>query len=137
MKTCKKCNSTKPIDDFYNDKNSKDGKTAECKECRKAAERSYYHKHSEKRKISFKNRRLKKSNGEELTLEKYQNMLSMQDNKCGICSNEMKNPYVDHNHLTGKIRMLLCHHCNCLIGNSKENINILQSAINYIQKFNS
>ena len=137
MKTCKKCNTEKLVIDFYKDKNSKDGTTSECKECRKSAERSYYHKHIDQRRILYKNRRLSKTNGEKLTLDRYQTMLSTQDNKCGICSTNMETPYVDHNHSTGNIRMLLCHHCNCLLGNAKENINILESAIQYIQKFNS
>ena len=137
MKTCKKCNTEKSITDFYKDKSSKDGTTSTCKECRKTAERSYYHKHIDKRRILSKNTRLSKTNGEKLTLERYQNMMLTQNNKCGVCEDDMKTPYVDHNHSTGNIRMLLCHHCNCLLGNSKENIAILESAIQYIQKFNS
>ena len=137
MKICKKCNLKKTKTEFYKDKNSKDGVTSECKECRKSSERKYYHKHSEKRKIQFKNRNLRKTNGEPLTLETYQKMILEQNNKCGICFTDMQRPYVDHNHTTGKIRMLLCHHCNCLLGNAKEDINILQAATHYIQKFNS
>jgi hypothetical protein len=137
MKTCKKCNTEKSITDFYKDKNSKDGTTSSCKECRKSAERSYYHKHIDKRRILYKNRRLSRTNGEQLTLESYQTMLTVQENKCGICQDNMKTPYVDHNHITGNIRMLLCHHCNCLIGNAKESITILEDAIKYIKKFNS
>lgn len=39
MKYCKKCSTLKPLDLFYNNKNSKDGLTAYCKTCTK----SYYH----------------------------------------------------------------------------------------------
>ena len=136
MKKCRRCGDNKIETDFYKDKSTIDGLTRECKECRKSAERKYYHKHAEKRKILYKNRRLRNSNGEEITLERFQSMVQSQNNKCGICCSEMTRPYIDHNHATGNIRMLLCHHCNCLLGNSKEDISVLQSAIEYIQKFN-
>ena len=41
---------------------------------------------------------------------------------------------VDHNHATGKVRKLLCHDCNTMIGKAKEDIQILESAINYLKK---
>lgn len=34
-KTCTKCNINKPLDSFNNDKSKKDGKTSNCKDCRK------------------------------------------------------------------------------------------------------
>jgi hypothetical protein len=34
-KTCTKCNISKPLDSFNNDKSKKDGKTINCKDCRK------------------------------------------------------------------------------------------------------
>jgi superfamily II helicase len=34
-KTCSKCNVNKPLDCFNNDKSKKDGKTSNCKDCRK------------------------------------------------------------------------------------------------------
>jgi hypothetical protein len=33
MKTCKKCNAVKPLDEFHNLKSSKDGKNSKCKIC--------------------------------------------------------------------------------------------------------
>ena len=33
IKTCSKCHETKPLDEFYNRKDTKDGKRADCKEC--------------------------------------------------------------------------------------------------------
>lgn len=42
MKTCKRCNVSKPESDFYNDKKSKDGLTRECKDCRKAMAVTYH-----------------------------------------------------------------------------------------------
>ena len=35
MKQCRKCNQTKPLNEFRNDKYTKDGKTTRCAECLK------------------------------------------------------------------------------------------------------
>ena len=35
MKTCRICNETKPLDEFYRDRRSADGKDSYCKDCRK------------------------------------------------------------------------------------------------------
>jgi hypothetical protein len=136
MKTCKICNIDKHEFDFYKDKSQLDGLTRDCKICRKSKEQGYYYKHRDKRVFQAKNSRLKKTNAEEITTERYSSMLVEQENKCGICNTVMHSPYIDHDHATGKIRMLLCHHCNCLLGNAKDNPNILKSAIEYLKKFN-
>lgn len=36
---------------------------------------------------------------------------------------------------TGKVRGLLCDHCNWLVGHSKESKEILNSAIEYLKEF--
>lgn len=45
MKFCRSCKETKILDDFYNDKRSKDGKQHKCKHCTKA----YFEQNKEKR----------------------------------------------------------------------------------------
>ena len=42
MKKCNKCGMEKPLNDFHNDKNYKDGKRGDCKECRKDYIKNYY-----------------------------------------------------------------------------------------------
>jgi len=71
-----------------------------------------------------------------ISIEDYNNILLKQDNKCSICGIDkpsgMGTFHVDHDHFTGKVRGLLCHHCNFLLGNCKENIEILEKAKNYL-----
>lgn len=71
-------------------------------------------------------------------------MAKAQNNGCAICGTAITPEYtgstdttahVDHNHRTGKVRGLLCHHCNKAIGHFKENINIMQNAISYLRQF--
>jgi hypothetical protein len=86
-----------------------------------------------KNKDKVKNSRLKYNFG--ITLEEYQKLLEKQNNKCKICNNVEK-LVVDHNHLTGKIRGLLCSTCNSGIGMLKENVSILKNAIIYLEEIN-
>lgn len=41
-------------------------------------------------------------------------------------------PHVDHDHETGKVRGMLCHNCNLMIGYAKEDIQTLRRAITYL-----
>lgn len=56
-----------------------------------------------------------------IRLADYLQLLKNQDNCCAICKSKSsggKKKYfsVDHNHQTGKVRGLLCCHCNTLLG---------------------
>jgi len=44
--------------------------------------------------------------------------------------------YVDHDHVTNKVRGLLCHHCNTALGKFKDDINIMKQAIKYLERSN-
>jgi len=68
---------------------------------------------------------LKKKYG--ITLEQYSVMLEAQGGVCYLCgrTNGDRSLAVDHNHKTGRVRKLLCGHCNYLVGtieNSKDEI---------------
>lgn len=61
-----------------------------------------------------------------------------QNHKCAICEAEEVNLktglLVDHDHDTGAVRGLLCHHCNAGIGMLRDNITVMKSAIEYLKK---
>lgn len=67
-------------------------------------------------------------------------MLDSQQMSCSICKTHVsklgKTLSIDHCHSTGAVRELLCSSCNSLLGFSKENVDILKSAIEYISKHN-
>ena len=72
-----------------------------------------------------------------ITPEIYDEMLNQQKGVCAICGNGKKHKrqkylHVDHNHKTGKVRGLLCIRCNTILGNSKDDVNILENAIKYL-----
>lgn len=69
-----------------------------------------------------------------ITLEEYERKRQSQDGRCAICLNQVERLVVDHNHDTDAIRELLCTTCNAGIGQFKENIRLLQKAIDYLKK---
>lgn len=87
-------------------------------------------------------RNLKKYN---LSLDDYHALLENQSFRCKICKQKdtsfRKRLSVDHDHSCcpgegscGKcIRGLLCHHCNAALGNVKDNIEVLQTMIEYLK----
>lgn len=83
---------------------------------------------------SFK-RHLKRFYGMEP--ETYFDMLNKQNGVCAICGKEDdgsgKRLHVDHNHVTGKIRGLLCRSCNAGLGHFKDNQHLLDGAIKYLK----
>lgn len=77
-----------------------------------------------------------------LTVEQYRAMHAAQDGKCAICLEEEKSQHegktrrlsVDHDHVSGDVRDLLCHRCNKALGMFRESKSILMLAIKYLEK---
>ncbi len=62
----------------------------------------------------------------------YADLFEKQLGLCGICGDPMRRPVLDHCHQTMIVRGLLCSNCNVGLGQFKDNVGILSSAINYI-----
>lgn len=131
-KVCSNCSIQKSIENYNTNKNTKDGFRNQCKKCDFKVK-----KQREKLHPEYKARR-KRSDllwRYGLTFETYSKVLECQSNKCAICSVGLVNPQIDHCHTTNLVRGILCVNCNLLLGNSKDNIQILQSAIIYLKRF--
>jgi len=99
-----------------------------------------------RRKEEVRNARLKKYFG--ITLKDYEEMFHNQNGLCKICNKPetakqsnndtgaVRMLSVDHCHETGIIRGLLCTNCNIMLGQSKDNVLILQNAIDYLKYYN-
>jgi hypothetical protein len=76
-----------------------------------------------------------------IELSEYNQMHDNQGGVCAICGKPETSTIrgktlqlaVDHCHTTGKIRGLLCSHCNHGIGKFGDKIDLLQKAANYLQ----
>lgn len=70
-----------------------------------------------------------------LTPDDYDALLASQGGVCAICRGApAKRPFaVDHCHRTGRVRGLLCNRCNVAIGNFRDDAEIIQRALDYLQ----
>lgn len=153
QKICSSCKTIKPISEFYKDTHMTTGYKSMCKPCNYEITKAWRNSHRDvinagdrKRRINNLDEMHKKDRKKNLkqnfniTLEDYNFMLIKQDYKCAICGSKSSgrkdhtNFNVDHNHLTGKIRGLLCGPCNILLGNANDSPQIIQSAITYLLK---
>lgn len=71
-----------------------------------------------------------------ITPEDYNRLLKKQSDVCRICneSDHDRRLAVDHDHLTGRIRGLLCKKCNRGIGLFKDDIGLLRAAVSYLDE---
>ena len=72
-----------------------------------------------------------------ISLIEYNIILDKQEGCCAICNKHhtlfKQALSVDHNHITGQVRGLLCNKCNLGIGIFSDNILLLENAIKYIK----
>jgi len=78
-----------------------------------------------------------------ITPEQYEAIRAQQNNLCAICkqpqiikrNGQVKTLCVDHDHTTEQVRGLLCDHCNKALGCMRDDVVILQSAIDYLKQY--
>ena len=68
----------------------------------------------------------------------YWRMHEDQSGRCALCSEPERGKrgmlHVDHDHATGRVRGLLCHHCNVALGHFRDDPVRLQAAIAYLSR---
>lgn len=104
-----------------------DGKNSQCKTCRRA----YVLNNKEKIAKGIWLYKLKTKFG--INEDDYNQLLLKQNHCCAICGFDDKRLVIDHDHLTGVVRGLLCNHCNVGIGNLADSVEILEKAITYLR----
>jgi len=151
-KVCKRCGLTKEIDAFNFHYGKKDLHRNECKDCQKEWSKEYYKtiavEEREKRKLHYKNNPKEAHNRHlmgkfKISRIDYERMLREQDGKCAICGSDKpsingkkpKHFAVDHDHITGNVRALLCTKCNAGLGNYKDSPSLLRKAARYLESF--
>jgi hypothetical protein len=134
MKTCTRCQKEKPFSEFHNKKtrNGNPGKCSRCRSCECEVKKSRYD--------PVKKREYDLVTQFGITSNDYEEMYQKQQGSCAICGttefnySRGKRPHIDHCHQTGRVRGLLCGHCNIGIGQFFDNVDLLQNAITYLQK---
>ena len=136
-KQCISCGTVKPISEYtkngFNEKNEQVYK-AKCKPCYNTYKNNWRTSRPDNYEKT-KDIELKRLYG--IGYQEYLNMLAAQQNACAICGTTNTGAYkafhVDHCHKTGKVRGLLCSNCNTGIGNLKDDISMLERAIEYLK----
>ena len=139
-KTCKRCATDKPLEDFHKRSASKDGLQTYCKACAIIGVRKWQEANPEKFEANWR----KHSYGEEavlkrkaarygLTVGQLSEMMEISSGKCSICKKD-KPLVVDHCHNSLKVRGLICSECNKGLGLFKDDVEALARAIEYLNK---
>lgn len=150
---CSECKIEKPLDCFG--KRSRErairSLSSLCKQCdahKQAAFRQtdkykeVLRKRKEKQnkdKSILKKYNLKQNYG--ISIEDYDALFQKQNGACAICykkeeklSDGRSSLGIDHCHKTGKIRGILCAHCNNILGRCNDDMEILSSALLYLKR---
>lgn len=126
---CPVCGGDFPmtLEYFHANRCSRSGLQTECKKCQYARNTKY--RGTPQHKQSLWKSHLKRKYG--ISVEEYQILVERQQGLCAICG-EFKNLHIDHNHVTTRVRGLLCGDCNRALGLFHDNAQRLQSAIDYL-----
>jgi hypothetical protein len=112
-----------PLEAFNKHAMTKDGRQAYCRECGRA----------------YKNGRPGRHRAERYGLSDldYEAIRAAQDDRCAICRTDQPGGngawHVDHDHLTGEVRGLLCLRCNAGLGQLGDNVETMRTAIAYLE----
>lgn len=147
-KTCTGCSETKTIDNFRPDSRSRGGYMTRCRACinkaRRANRAANLERHREvnrnhyaKWKEKYRAKNLMALYG--ITVAEYEALLEKQNGLCAICHKPPTGKHngarlnVDHDHETGRIRGLLCYHCNNGLGRFSDDPVVLRRAADYVE----
>lgn len=73
-----------------------------------------------------------------ITLVEFEAMMAAQNGICLICEVEfwtlnIRDVAIDHDHVTGKLRGILCRKCNTGIGMMNDDVNVVKRAVKYLE----
>ena len=114
-KRCADCREIKPLTEFDRARSQSGGFNCYCKVCRSRRNRAAH---------------LLREYG--LTPDALQELVAQQGGVCAICK-ERPAVHVDHDHVTGAVRGVLCFPCNAGLGQFRDRADILRTAIDYLE----
>lgn len=121
QETCSVCKETKGLSFFPNNGqgiNRADGKKRyTCKACNANRVREWQKRNPKKLKDAQRKYDLKSKYG--ISPEEYEAIMERQGGTCAVCGGTMPNGNklaVDHDHISGRVRGLLCVKCNRALG---------------------
>lgn len=151
MKQCIICTKNKSLSEFrFYTRPTYSFYSKKCKRClseeKKAWVKANSHKDNERNKAynkenaeRIRSMKLVKNYWPKLTWQEaiieWNRLYLLQNKVRALCCESYYKLHVDHCHETGVVRGLLCYNCNTGIGRLKDNVIVLQRAIEYLIKF--
>ena len=138
VRRCFKCHIVKPLDEFYKNRWSTQGRAHMCKTC----EKTYGHDMCNDPKFRIRKRRYFEANKVKFTahkygmsLEEYQNRYIEQGGTCAVCGEALafEDVCVDHNHTTGRVRGFVHRKCNMYLGFVESETEVFCKVLEYLE----
>lgn len=115
-KYCPRCEEVKSHDEFTPHRQQAGGLASYCKVCKGRMDSAA---------------RFRKIYG--LTIEERDALIEAQSGVCAICEKH-EAVHVDHDHVTGSVRGVLCFRCNAALGQVADSSETLRRMIDYIER---
>lgn len=161
LKSCKDCGLEKPLDEFYAMRGMRDGHRNECKACFAERRRARYdsatavarttrwreanrerflayqaeYRQRPERKRALRDLYYRRTYG--ISADEVDAMLAAQGGRCAICGRVPERAgswHLDHDHMTGQLRGILCIDCNHGLGKLQDDLHVLQAAVEYLRR---
>lgn len=161
-KRCKVCQQAKPLDEFYRAAGMRDGHRNDCKSCNLAAKKRRYEqdpataiarvKRWQQENVDRLNSYRREYNAQPhrkralrdgyyrrtfgISADEFDKLLGKQGGGCAICGKRperMESLHLDHDHVTGRVRGILCIGCNQGLGQFYDDPELLQRAVAYLR----
>lgn len=115
-KWCSDCKGYQSINDFHQNRRNSDNLSHICKTCASIRDKGRDH--------------YQKTYG--ISRTEYDALVEDQRGLCASCGDPLVRPHLDHCHDTGRVRGVLCHHCNVALGMLKDDPKRVQLLLEYI-----
>lgn len=133
------CGQTLPWEAFGPRAKGKNGRNSVCRKCKAAEKRDHRQANPEKVRAADRDwerrtrRHVRRTYG--ITAEQYDQMMEDQKGLCGACGKEpSKRLVVDHCHIQGHVRKLVCDSCNVCMGLAGDDPATLRMLAEYIER---
>ncbi len=127
MRRCPDCRQLKALADFPRNRSARGGRGSYCKPCHNVPTRTCV----EKLHGSGRHYHLRQRYG--IGAADVAAMIKAQGGVCLLCGERLAQ-HVDHDHVTGEVRGVLCSCCNQGLGNFRDNAAALRAAIDYLER---
>lgn len=126
MKRCPDCEQLLELDEFPKNRSTRSGYGVYCKQCHNKRGRLTLSRNGGARRYHLRRR---------YGIEPAQmaEMIRMQGGRCASCG-EKPAVHVDHDHVAGAIRGILCLTCNSGMGHFHDDPAIIRRAISYLER---